>query len=180
MKQQQASEKMERIFKTSKGARIDKNKVQEYGEYLWKLKEYNGDVLTPEYIVEQSKQKSSPLYEYFEWDNKIAGDKYRLWQARYLIARIEIIVKYDDGTEAQMRAFHNIIVQYENEDDEQGYVTVQDLKENPDYLLIILEKATHEIIAWKERYAKYHKLQTFKPLKSIFKAIKGIEKEVRV
>ena len=169
---------MKRIFKVSKGSTIGKDKAQVYGEYLWKLKEENGDVLTPEHVVNCAKTKSSPLHDYFEWNNDDAGSKYRLWQARYLIGRIEVIVKCDDSEE-QVRAFHNINVIHDDESDNvRGYVTVKDIRENPDYLQIVLDNAIKEIVSWKNRYNQYQKLGKFKPLKKVFKAVKETEKEL--
>jgi hypothetical protein len=159
-----------RIFKAGKGSTFDDEKAQKYGEFLWKLKEENGDVLTSAQIVEKAKPKNSPIHDFFEWDNDTAGEKYRLSQARYLIARIEIIV-VSDGEEDQIRAFHNISIQ-EGEEHDRGYVTVRDLQINKDYLEIVLSNAHSEIISWEKRYSQYKRLKVFKPLKPIFKAIK--------
>lgn len=159
-----------RIFKAGKGSMFDNEKAQTYGEFLWKIKEENGDVLTPIQIIEKAKPKNSPIHEFFEWDDTIAGEKWRLWQARYLIGRIEIIVQ-SDGEEDQIRAFHNISVQ-DGKDHERGYVTLKDVQSNQDYLEIVLENALDEIKSWQKRYGQYKRLKVFKPLKPIFKAIR--------
>jgi len=168
-----------RIFKAGKGSTFDDVKAQTYGEFLWKIREENGDVLTPIQIVEKAKPKASPIHEFFEWNDEIAGDKYRVWQARYLIGRIEIIVE-SDGEEDQIRAFHNISVQ-DGEEHERGYVTVQDIQSNQDYLEIVLENAVGEIKSWQKRYEQYKRLKVFKALKPIFKAIRQtVVREARV
>ena len=168
-----------RIFKAGKGSTFDDEKAQTYGEFLWKMREENGDVLTPIQIVDKAKPKASPIHECFEWNDEIAGDKYRLWQARYLIGRIEIIV-VSDGEEDQIRAFHNISVQ-DGEEHERGYVTLKDIRENEDYLEIVLAGALDEIKSWQRRYSQYKRLKVFKPLKPLFKTIKQtIGREARV
>lgn len=159
-----------KVFKAGKGSSFDDEKAQIYGEFLWKLKEENGDVLTPVQIVEKAKPKNSPIHEFFEWDNDAAGEKWRLWQARNLIARIEIVVT-SDGEEDQIRAFHNISVQ-DGEEHERGYVTLRDVQTNEDYLGIVLANARGEIVSWEKRYSQYRRLKVFKPLKPIFKAIR--------
>jgi hypothetical protein len=78
-----------RIFKAGKGSSFDDEKAQVYGEFLWKMREENGDVLTPHQIVDKAKPKNSPIHEYFEWDDGIASEKYRIWQARYLIGLVK-------------------------------------------------------------------------------------------
>jgi hypothetical protein len=47
--------------------------------------------LTPERIVEEARQPSSPLHSYFEWDDKIAAERHRLNQARILLRTIVIV-----------------------------------------------------------------------------------------
>lgn len=43
-----------------------------------------GDV-TPDRIVDLASKKTHPLHEYFEWDDNVAGHKYRLQQAMHMI-----------------------------------------------------------------------------------------------
>ena len=129
-----------RIFKAGKGSTFNDERAQIYGEYLWKIREENGDFLTPEMVVEKAKGKISPIHEFFEWDNSTAAEKYRIWQARYLLGRIEIIIKSDEGDD-QVRAFLNISVKSADDGGERGYVTLTDVQENSDYLEIVLENA---------------------------------------
>ena len=46
--------------------------------------------LRPEYVVEEAKDKNHPLHNYFDWNNKVAGHKWRVYQARNLILRVKI------------------------------------------------------------------------------------------
>jgi hypothetical protein len=160
-----------RIFKATIGSNIKRDRIQEYGEFLWKLKEENGEVLKTSFVVEKAKPKSSPIHDFFEWDDKIAGHKYREWQARYLLSQIEI-VEVVDGAEERIKAFHNISIA--NSDDktkERGYVTLADVRENQNYLDIVLENAKNEIISWEKRYSQYKKLKKFRPLMPLFRAV---------
>lgn len=169
-----------RIFKAGKGSTFNDENAQTYGEFLWQIREENGDTLNPAMVLEKARPKVSPIHNFFEWDDGIAGDKYRLWQARYLIGRIEIIVQTEEGEE-QTRAFYNISVETEDEGHERGYVTIKDIQENEDYLEIVLENALGEIKSWQKRYSQYKRLKTFKPLKPLFKAIKEtVKREARV
>ena len=169
-----------RIFKSGKGATFSNEKAQVYGEFLWRLREENGDFLSPETVVEKAKPKASPIHDFFEWDNSVAAEKYRVWQARYLLGRIEVIVQ-SDGEDDQVRAFHNISVQTDGDEHERGYVTLRDVQANADYLEIVLENALDEIKAWQKRYGQYKRLKVFTPLKPVFKAIKQtVGREARV
>jgi hypothetical protein len=41
-------------------------------------------------VVEASRSKNAPLHEYFEWNNAVAAEQYRLQQARQLINHMRI------------------------------------------------------------------------------------------
>lgn len=56
----------------------------------------NGGVLTPEAVVATAENKAHPLHVYFDWNNKEAAQKWRIHQARKLIARTTIEIKQGD------------------------------------------------------------------------------------
>ncbi len=71
-------------YKARKGAHISDEQAIIYGKRLIKLVEkYNGKLLTVQ-IVEDARNKKSPLHEYFEWDDVVASGEYRKHQARQL------------------------------------------------------------------------------------------------
>lgn len=166
---------MQKKFKARPGSTFGDEKAQQYGEFLWELKEENGELLRPAFVVEKAKPKNSPIHDFFEWDDRIAGQKHREWQARYLLGSIEVIEVVNNEDHA-VKAFHNITVAAKEDDGgkERGYVTLQDIKENQDYLDIVLENAKNEMIAWEKRYSQYEKLRKFRPIKPVFDAIKRI------
>jgi len=49
-----------------------------------------GDV-SPETLVDSARHSESPIHHLFEWDDTVAGERYRLEQARLYIARIEYV-----------------------------------------------------------------------------------------
>jgi len=54
-------------------------------KYLREIYEDNGGELTAPILVETAKEVTHPLHPFFEWDDKLAGNKHRLSQARALI-----------------------------------------------------------------------------------------------
>ena len=58
--------------------------------------EHDTGCLTPAVVVAAAKAKTHPLHDRFEWDDKIAGARYRLDQARELIRSVKIEVLNDD------------------------------------------------------------------------------------
>lgn len=49
-------------------------------------------MLTPQVVVEEARDVSHPWHPEFTWDNTVAAERYRLDQARSLIARVRITV----------------------------------------------------------------------------------------
>ena len=62
---------------------MDANKV---GAELEKL----GEDITASGVVALARKKSSAMHDYFEWDDSIAGEKYRESQARTLIKMLKV------------------------------------------------------------------------------------------
>lgn len=58
---------------------------------LEKIRKKNKNkALLPEEVVSYAKDKNNPLHDYFTWNNKEAGDAYRLEEARALIRRVKV------------------------------------------------------------------------------------------
>lgn len=47
----------------------------------------------PSILIEAARPKTSPAHEGFEWDNRKAGNEYRLIQARNWIRRVHVVVE---------------------------------------------------------------------------------------
>src|SRR3990167_8520546 len=76
------------------------------GNELRKLMDAHGGSVTPTDIVAAARKKGSPLHEFFEWDDTVAAEQYRLVQARFLL---RIIVNIDDSENRPMvRAFVHV------------------------------------------------------------------------
>lgn len=54
------------------------------------LADQNDGRVTASMVVADAKKKTSPLHACFDWDNDVAGDKWRLEQARRLIQSVRI------------------------------------------------------------------------------------------
>ena len=72
-------------------------------DYLLELAEQNDGILTTEAVLEDARQDTSPLHRHFQWDDTIAAENYRRWQARSLIAKCRITI--EPRTESTIRAF---------------------------------------------------------------------------
>lgn len=87
-----------------------------------------GGRLTAEKVVEHAADPTHPLHGFFEWDDTEAARKYRIAQARELIAWAQMRVKVNNVT-MDVSAFVRDRSLGANEP---GYVSVLTLRKNPD------------------------------------------------
>ena len=120
-------------------------------EELARITEEQGGHLTPEAVVAAARPKSSPLHTLFEWDNKIAGEKYRRLQARTLIrVVVKEIGEEDDGRRKFVRAYYPASRAGR---DEKGYLPTETIVQSPVSTAILLRALRREIGALKTRYS---------------------------
>jgi len=118
--------------------------------------------LTAENLLRKASKKSSLLYEFFDWDNSSAGEKWRLGQARQLINEIKIIVE-----DKEMYAFESVNVTIKeagvsnNKNSKFGvreYKPIIEIMNNEDYRNQLIHRALSEANYWKERHAELKEL----------------------
>ena len=153
--------------------KLSEDKVRKYKEELEKLElKYNG-VLTPQNVLREAQSKASPLHEFFDWENETAGEKWRIWQARFLIGSIKVKVNFD-GTVKEYKRYLNVRISADREDASRGYVNSNVVLINPDYKEQIIKKAIKEVEYWKKQYSDYNELE------NIFKSIQQTKKKLKI
>lgn len=95
---------------------------------LNRMSKANGGKITPEALVAAARSEDSPLHSYFEWDNDVAAEKYRMMQARTLLRSCHYKVMIND---------RKLEVPYyvrdpEADSAEQGYVETARLRSQED------------------------------------------------
>lgn len=138
------------MWRGSKGYLGDHSTAQAVGECLEEMERKYGRV-DPKLIVKDAKPPNSPLHKYFEWDNTQAADRYRLSQARQLIASVHVQTLDSKTLATPVRAFVNIIPT-ENEDNRQ-YESITRVMATSDGRRKLLAKAKTELQDWQKRYA---------------------------
>ena len=160
------------VFKASKGAMFNDEQAQVYGEFLFGKAMENTETITTHEVLEAARSKKSPIHDYFDWEDSIAAEKHRLWQARQLLSSIQIVVVYQNQ-EKVVKAFHNIYLEEDSlKEERRTYVTVQGVAQNEYFRSQVLANALKEIKAWQSRYSEY------KELGLIFGAIEEIQKQL--
>lgn len=66
--------------------------------------------LTPSLIVDEARDTAHPLHSRFEWNDDVAGEKYRQQQAHELIRSVKVVYREADenGPAKSVRAYHAV------------------------------------------------------------------------
>lgn len=100
-------------------------------------------------VVDAARDPKHPAHICLEWDNEKIGDKWRLEQARSLIASIEVVELADTPNEVRKRAF----VSLSNGDGTgRSYRAVEEIEHDPALQRILLEQALAELKSWLHRF----------------------------
>lgn len=108
----------------------------------------------PADVVESARPKNSPLHSRFTWDDNEAAEKYRLWQARQLIAvTVSYIGPEREGAE-RMRVF----VSLTSDRVDGGYREVEAVMIDPGQREIMMADALEEMERFQKKYADLQEL----------------------
>lgn len=128
-------------------------------EELRQIEDRDG-IITPEAVVEFAKNKKTALHSQFEWDDKVAGHQYRLWQARYVID-IKAITIIRNDVELKVRAFHHF-----KADDKSvaGYRHINSIMSDEELMARMLEGALRELQTFRKKYKDLQKIVEWRPV----------------
>lgn len=117
--------------------------------------------LTPQIVVDEARPDCAPLHDRFEWDNDVAGEKYRIVQAQQLIRSVQIeFVDNRTGEKKYVRGFHSL---REAGQESGGYAPVQEVVQDEMTLKLLLRQCEREIADLKRKYghlAEFAQLMT--------------------
>ena len=117
------------------GAPFKKGLAQKYGERLTYISLKTNGKITPMDVVEDGKHKSSPFYNYFEWDDTKAAEEHRLQQARNLINHIVEVVIIE-GRPSKQKSFFSV----KNGKGRTVYVTIKKAVTTKNYRVQLLNQ----------------------------------------
>lgn len=133
--------------------------------------------ITPQNVVDLARNEDSVIHNDFEWDDEVAGEKYRVMQARDML-RSFVLIRDEEPTQPEenngtkfsieephpvgkLRALHNTSNSCE-------YAPIEYFIENKYEYQILLGKAIAELEAFKRRYAMIAELE------EVFNAINNL------
>lgn len=103
--------------------------------------------LTPEELVNASRDAKSPLHGMFEWDDTVAAEKYREVQARKIIRSIEVVL---EDSPIPQRAFQTV--------EPKVYQTIERVMDSGQMREILIKNAMRELEAFRRKYARLTEL----------------------
>ena len=122
-----------------------------YFKELMRLKRRAG-LLTSEVIVEAARPKTSPLHDYFEWDDTRAARAFRMEQAARLIRTVCVHVSGGGGGESIVHVFHNVESRTASGGNVSHYITVQDMRDSPPMRAYVVAQALAHLRSWTAEY----------------------------
>jgi len=163
-------------YKVRQGGFITNKQAQVYGPIIVEIAENNNYQNVPEKIVEHAETLNSPLHDYFEWDDSIAGYKYRCEQARYLLRAIVTVVESNEKKE-ELRAVVHIskkVINDESLDNNKNglYVPITKVFQHEKMYRDLLLAALRQAKSWQKQY------EFIKELEPIRTAIDFVEMEI--
>lgn len=120
---------------------------------LLAIRERNNGELTPQSVVAEARNPDHPLHDRFEWNDKIAGEKYRLAQARKLIRTVKLTIHEGDENSPpqRLRAFFSV-------PGPQGrpvYDPTEEVVRNPVLREVVKRQMIREWQSMKRRYLQF-------------------------
>lgn len=124
------------------------------GHQIETLQERDGFV-TKESLLNSARAESSPIHSCFEWDDKKAGERYRLHQAGQIIMNITVVHE-DLEQKPVTRAFVNI--QAESPKAVGQYIDINTAMSKDEFRATVLSNAIRELSVFRKKYATLSEL----------------------
>lgn len=121
--------------------------------------------LRPEGVVDHARSPESALHACFTWDDRIAGEQYRLVQARHLISQYYVVL-HQEPTPVVARAYVSLkSVRVQGG----GYTPIRRVLSEPELHAEMLRNAREDLDAMERRYGH---LQELKPLFAMWQRVR--------
>lgn len=159
------------VYDIKKGFQISKKFAQPAGEIMAELEAENK--LTAEELVNVSRPEDAPLHDYFEWNDAIAAEKYRVRQGNYLIEAV-IEVHSKPSTEDSNKVEIEVVKPfYALGNNSNNYYHIETIVQSEDKAQKLLAMATKELLSIRRRYDIIAD-----KLSGVFKAIDELQESI--
>ncbi len=116
--------------------------------------------ITNKNVLEYAKENvDSELYKCFEWDDTIAGEKYRLTQATKVISSISFVIQ--ENPLKKQKVYYSIKTEKK---DVCNFKNIKDILENDEEYYALCDKAKRELTNCKNNYNDLIKKEDLKEI----------------
>lgn len=141
------------------------------GHEFEKIEKEHGKI-TNDLVLQEATDENSPLHEMFEWDDSVAGHKYRLHQATLIIVSLAVEPE-EVKTPKEVRAYYNV----SNGERKGKFINMKSAFSNPDTKEIVLKRAFREFMSFKNKYSN---IEEFSELFATFEnTLSNMDEEFR-
>ena len=128
-------------------------------EELEEIRIQNDGYLKPADVLTHAREnEGSALHGCFDWDNKTASDKWRLFQAGQII---RVQVKVDERSREKIRAYVSLL---DNRKTKLGYVHIDQVLENEQETESMIELALSELSSFERKYRALGRVVELRPV----------------
>lgn len=136
------------VYKWKPGAGV-KVPAQVAGDELERLRVFQNGRLESRDVVSAARDPDSPLHPAFDWDDAVAGEKWRVEQAGHMIRHLDVQVERPDGPPAHIRAFVSVV-----RDEDRSYTSTAHALSDTELRQQVVEQAWRDLEAWQKRHAE--------------------------
>lgn len=141
------------ITKSDTTTILGRAKRGQYKEALEALAAAKGEIITPYDVLDEARNKRSPLHSAFTWDDSEAGEKYRLMEARILLNGVRV-----EYMGEQRPAYFNANVMI-GKQQTRGYFPVERVMTDVDIHQAVLADAVRDLEHAQEKYNQLAELK---------------------
>lgn len=156
---------MKTVFQFRDGCHLSGD-AQAVGERLERIKDKAAS-LTPALVLKDARNIRSPLHTFFEWDDTVAAERYRLEQAGHLVRSVvvsfeatepqpvrQVLIESVEPAPAPAPRMVRAFLPIKSEAGERSYVSTQQAMGDPVMRRQVLERAHSEMTAVGRKYAE--------------------------
>ncbi|MFZ1398914.1 MAG: hypothetical protein WAS33_18560 [Candidatus Promineifilaceae bacterium] len=137
-------QELKKQFSLRRGTTVKGIPAQVVGEELTSIYAEHGR-LTGKVVVEAARPEAAKLHPVFEWNDEVAGELWREFEARSLIKVVQVDTKSDEGKPVVTPVFYHIPAQ--GEEEKGSYHTTDVVISRPDLLLMALTSLRTQMAA---------------------------------
>jgi hypothetical protein len=169
MARQMTIQRLKKKYKFKMGLGKD---AQLFGEFIEELAEQSNGQLKPEDVVAAAKPITSPIHDFFDWNDETAAVKWRVQQARYYLSTLEVMVKTDGSTMSQKAWFSVNTKMKAGKGTKRAYVVIDRALTESDLRVQVIQDALRELVYWEQKYKDYVEFR------NVFSAIEQTKKKL--